>query len=160
MFFHLCMFVLKIHPILCRRPVSICRCINYRLCATLLTLPATAVLFSLNTRGVGRARLSPLAKNVSPPAASSCSASCMSLLHGDRPDEVQIVVANSELAIERGDFDKALLILGNVPPESPAYVRVQVSCGPSKNKFLSVKKTDRGSEKMFSYTKRLRGKQP
>ncbi len=43
-----------------------------------------------------------------------------------RPDEVQIVVANSELAIERGDFDKALHILGDVPPESPAYVRVQV----------------------------------
>ncbi|CAM9895733.1 unnamed protein product, partial [Ectocarpus sp. 12 AP-2014] len=42
------------------------------------------------------------------------------------PDEVQIVVANSELAIERGDFEKALKILGDVPPESPAYVRVQV----------------------------------
>lgn len=52
-----------------------------------------------------------------------------------RPDEVQIVVANSELAIERGDFDKALHILGNVPPESPAYVRVQVllgTCGGPK----------------------------
>lgn len=44
-----------------------------------------------------------------------------------RPDEVQIVVAHSELAIERGDFEKALKILGNVPPESPAYVRVQVT---------------------------------
>lgn len=54
------------------------------------------------------------------PPPSSC------ISHGGRPDEVQIVVANSELAIERGDFDKALLILGDVPPESPAYVRVQV----------------------------------
>ncbi|CAN0392522.1 unnamed protein product, partial [Pylaiella littoralis] len=41
------------------------------------------------------------------------------------PDEVQIVVANSELAIERGDFDKALHILGDIPPESPSYVRLQ-----------------------------------
>ncbi|CAM9525783.1 unnamed protein product, partial [Hapterophycus canaliculatus] len=41
------------------------------------------------------------------------------------PDEVQIVVANSELAIQLGNFDKALHILGDVPPESPAYVRVQ-----------------------------------
>ena len=36
------------------------------------------------------------------------------------------MVANSELAIERGDFDKALHVLGDVPPDSPAYVRVQV----------------------------------
>ena len=42
------------------------------------------------------------------------------------PDEVHIVVANSELAIERGDVDKALKILGRVPQASPAYVRVQV----------------------------------
>lgn len=47
--------------------------------------------------------------------------------HGsDRPDEVQIVVANSELAIARGDFDEALKILGDVRSESPAYTRVQV----------------------------------
>lgn len=46
----------------------------------------------------------------------------------DRPDEVQIVIANSELAIERGDFEKALKILGDVTPDSPAYVRVHVRC--------------------------------
>lgn len=43
-----------------------------------------------------------------------------------RPDEVQIVVANSELAIARGDFEEALKILGDVRSESPAYTRVQV----------------------------------
>ncbi|CAN0025429.1 unnamed protein product, partial [Sphacelaria rigidula] len=41
------------------------------------------------------------------------------------PDEVQIVIANSELAIETGDFDKAITILQDVPPQSPAYARVQ-----------------------------------
>ncbi|CAM9202117.1 unnamed protein product [Laminaria digitata] len=41
------------------------------------------------------------------------------------PDEVQIVVANSELAIARGDFEEALNILGDVRSESPAYTRVQ-----------------------------------
>lgn len=46
---------------------------------------------------------------------------------GRRPDEIQIVVANSELAIEQGNVDKALNVLGNVSPESPAYVRVQVT---------------------------------
>lgn len=58
---------------------------------------------------------------------------CARLIHtvAGRPDEVQIVVANSELAIERGDFDKALNILGDVQPESPAYVRVQVIISPS-----------------------------
>lgn len=47
-------------------------------------------------------------------------------MHNNRPDEVQIVIANSELAIETSDFDKAIAILQDVPPESPAYVRVQV----------------------------------
>lgn len=55
-----------------------------------------------------------------------------------RPDEVQIVVANSELAIERGDFDQALKILGDVSAESPAYVRVQVRCGQRYNIDESV----------------------
>lgn len=48
----------------------------------------------------------------------------------NRPDEVQIVIANSELAIETGDFDKAIAILQDVRPESPAYVRLQVYFSP------------------------------
>lgn len=36
------------------------------------------------------------------------------------------MVANSELAIARGDFEEALKILGDVRSESPAYTRVQV----------------------------------
>lgn len=35
------------------------------------------------------------------------------------------MVANSQLAIERGELDKALKTLADVPRESPAYVRVQ-----------------------------------
>lgn len=43
-----------------------------------------------------------------------------------RPDEVQVMVAKSELAIQNGDFDAAIKVLAGVPPESPAYARVQV----------------------------------
>ncbi|CAM9140679.1 unnamed protein product [Discosporangium mesarthrocarpum] len=49
----------------------------------------------------------------------------MALFQGT-PDEVQIVIANSELAIERGDFDKAIAVLGDVPKTSPSYVNVQM----------------------------------
>lgn len=37
-----------------------------------------------------------------------------------------MVVANSELAIQKGDFETAIKVLADVPPESPAYVKVQV----------------------------------
>lgn len=36
------------------------------------------------------------------------------------------MIANSELAIQKGDFDGAIKILADVPPESPAYLTVQV----------------------------------
>lgn len=58
------------------------------------------------------------------------------------------MVANSELAIERGDFDKALHILGDVPPESPAYVRVQV---PLTRRTLTLCRGKR-CEKAFNHT--------
>lgn len=76
------------------------------------------------TRHASREVVSSVAQNAPPPPTPLLPRTRPS--YGGRPDEVQIVVANSELAIERGDFDKALRILGDVPPDSPAYVRVQV----------------------------------
>ncbi|ETW10024.1 hypothetical protein H310_00424 [Aphanomyces invadans] len=40
--------------------------------------------------------------------------------------EVRVLVANSELAIKRGDFDNAIVMLNNVPQESPAYIKAQM----------------------------------
>ncbi|CAK4097343.1 unnamed protein product [Aphanomyces euteiches] len=40
--------------------------------------------------------------------------------------EVRVLVANSELAIKRGDFDNAIIMLNNVPQESPAYIKAQM----------------------------------
>lgn len=37
-------------------------------------------------------------------------------------EEVHILVANSELAIKNNDFDAAIKMLNNIPPESPAFV--------------------------------------
>ncbi|KAF0696238.1 Aste57867_12996 [Aphanomyces stellatus] len=42
------------------------------------------------------------------------------------PQEVRVLVANSELAIKRGDFDNAIIMLNNVPQESPAYIKAQM----------------------------------
>lgn len=37
-----------------------------------------------------------------------------------------MLVANSELAIKRGDFDAAIAMLSNVPPSSPAFAKAQM----------------------------------
>ncbi|DAZ99342.1 TPA: hypothetical protein N0F65_005193 [Lagenidium giganteum] len=40
--------------------------------------------------------------------------------------EVRVLVANSELAIKRGDHDAAIAMLSNVPHSSPAFARAQM----------------------------------
>ncbi|OQR92577.1 hypothetical protein ACHHYP_03510 [Achlya hypogyna] len=40
--------------------------------------------------------------------------------------EVRVLVASSELAIKRGDFDNAIFMLNGVPQESPAYIKAQM----------------------------------
>lgn len=40
--------------------------------------------------------------------------------------EVRVLVANSELAIKRGDYDAAIAMLSNVPPSSPAFGKAQM----------------------------------
>ncbi|OQS06545.1 hypothetical protein THRCLA_01407 [Thraustotheca clavata] len=40
--------------------------------------------------------------------------------------EVRVLVANSELAIKRGDFDNAIIMLNGVPQDSPAYIKAQM----------------------------------
>lgn len=38
-----------------------------------------------------------------------------------------MLVANSELAIKRGDYDAAIAMLSNVPPSSPAFAKAQMA---------------------------------
>ncbi|KDO33302.1 hypothetical protein SPRG_02111 [Saprolegnia parasitica CBS 223.65] len=40
--------------------------------------------------------------------------------------EVRVLVANSELAIKRGDFDNAIIMLNGIPQESPAFIKAQM----------------------------------
>lgn len=40
--------------------------------------------------------------------------------------EVRVLVANSELAIKRGDYDAAISMLSNVPVSSPAFTKAQM----------------------------------
>lgn len=40
--------------------------------------------------------------------------------------EVRVLVANSELAIKRGDYDAAIMMLSSVPASSPAYAKAQM----------------------------------
>jgi hypothetical protein len=39
---------------------------------------------------------------------------------------VRVLVANSELAIKRGDHDAAVMMLSSVPSSSPAYAKAQM----------------------------------
>lgn len=39
---------------------------------------------------------------------------------------MRVLVANSELAIKRGDFDAAIAMLSNVPSSSPAFAKAQM----------------------------------
>lgn len=41
-------------------------------------------------------------------------------------EEVRVIVANSELAVKRGDVDAAVHMLNNVPPTSSAYAKAQM----------------------------------
>jgi len=42
------------------------------------------------------------------------------------PEEVRVVIANSEIAMKRGDTDAAIHMLGNIPPTSSAYTKAQM----------------------------------
>lgn len=68
-----------------------------------------------------------------------------------RPDEVQIVVANSELAIARGDFEEALKILGDVRSESPAYTKVQVPKNSERDQHYFIARACRPGEAIALY---------
>jgi tetratricopeptide repeat protein 21B len=46
--------------------------------------------------------------------------------HSGTSQEVRVLVANSELAIKRGDFDAAIAMLSNVPHSSPAFTKAQM----------------------------------
>ncbi|CAM9312824.1 unnamed protein product [Choristocarpus tenellus] len=63
----------------------------------------------------------------------------MALFRGT-PDQVQVVIANSQVAIERGDFDKAVAILNSVPKTSPAYISVQVV---KANTYITLRRDKR-----------------
>lgn len=42
------------------------------------------------------------------------------------PEEVRVVVANSEIAMKRGDTEAAIHMLGNIPPDSSSYTKAQM----------------------------------
>ena len=44
----------------------------------------------------------------------------------DTPEEVRVLVANSELAMRRNEFDTAVRMLNSVKPESAAYIHAQM----------------------------------
>lgn len=41
------------------------------------------------------------------------------------PEEVRVVIANSEIAMKRGDVEAAIHMLSNIPPDSTAYTQAQ-----------------------------------
>jgi tetratricopeptide repeat protein 21B len=43
----------------------------------------------------------------------------------DTPEEVRVVLANAQIALKRGDTGAALRMLGNVPRDSPAFLKSQ-----------------------------------
>ncbi|KAL0591594.1 hypothetical protein ABG067_001192 [Albugo candida] len=59
------------------------------------------------------------------PEATKTIQDAMSLFQGST-QEVRVLVANSELAVRRGDYKTAVDILSNVPSYSPAFAKAQL----------------------------------
>ena len=67
--------------------------------------------------------------------ASSILAEAQARFRGT-PEEIRIIMSHSSLAVKRNDFDKAVRMLSDVPPSSPAFVdALQMKA----NLYLTVK---------------------